>query len=89
MLGSVETSASIIWVSWWLAPNVYFRERTLGERRLGGEESKRGTVMLGITRHNTSQHSSVQPSRIVTSVWSWRSQHVVLLPPGREPRMAH
>ena len=40
MLGSVETSASIIWVSWWLAPNVYFRERTLGETR--GEIRRRG-----------------------------------------------
>ena len=49
MLGSVETSASIIWVSWWLAPDVYFRERTLGEtrgeiRRRGGRREEGGTT---------------------------------------------
>ena len=48
---NVETSASIIWVSWCLAPDVYFREKILGEESWGIRSM--WAVILGITRHNT------------------------------------
>ena len=83
----METSASIIWVSWWLAPNVYFRERTLGENRpgrLGGEErGERRERNCNVGDYKIQDTTPAQHSRIVTSAGSWRS------PPPGELRMAH